>query len=347
MTTTELLTEVRAEMTGDPQTDLHRISEFAQRYKKETNAGELMEALAEFAYTLLPEPARRQMEDATFVRGKRMDAVFGEALSLMRSDRMEDAEDLLGAIAEKIKTHFENGEKKWFCFRNQFEFHMYRMYNPEDTNFDRAPFDFSHYLQTYAYVQFQNRKTRAALRSIDRAIRFNPVNIDVRFEQAEIFKFTRVDQPLLKCCQESLRIATTASCFARVLANMGYYCVMIGDLYSAAVFYFESLKFYSARVIEAELQDVLRRMKAFGQSFAPPTHGQTIDVYEKYGMTPPPNGELVSLAVTLGNSAHEHGRRDLEGLFFRTAYDMTNDPHFKEILDRIDAEIAAEEAQNA
>gem|GEM_PF-115595 len=345
MTVNELMEQIRMEMSGDAQTDLHRLSEIAQQYKKEENAAELMAAIADYAVEMLPESTRQEMYDTTFVRNKRMDQAFADALDMIRNDQWNEAEVLLGEIAEKIRVYFEEDEKKWFCFRNQFEYHMYRLYYPEDTVFDRAPFDFSHYLQVYAYVLFQNKKTKAALAAIDRAIAFNPVSIDVRFEQAEIFKFMRLQKQLLECCQASLRISTTASCYARVLGNMGYYCTLVGDLHSAGVFYFESLKFQQNKGIEIELQDVLRRMKTFGQTFAPPTHGQIIDAYEKYGMNPPPENDLVNLAVTLGNLAREHGRTDLEGLFFRTAYDMTQDAEMLARLEEIDKQIAEREKE--
>lgn len=340
MTVTELMERVKAEMTGDAKADYQRLSEIAQEYKREENAGELLEAIANFAFDMLPSDTRDEMKERTFVREMRMDRAFAEALKMIRENKSEEAEALLAEISGKIRKYFEQGEQRWFCFRNPFEYHVYRYYNPDDTGFDRAPFDFTNYLQTYAFVLLNNGKGLAALQALDRAVALNPVSVDPRFEQTEIYKLMRMPEKLLENCRETIRFATTASTFARVAADMGYYCTLKENLQDAAVFFFDSLRFVSSSDVEAELQDTIRRMQLGGKLFAPPSKGQILDAYEKYGVMQPPNSELVNLAITLADSAKEHQRPELEGLFIRYAYDMTNAEQFKARLEAIDAKIA-------
>ena len=239
MTVTELMERVKAEMTGDAKADYQRLSEIAQEYKREENAGELLEAIANFAFDMLPPDTRDEMKERTFVREMRMDRAFAEALKMIREDKSEEAEALLAEISGKIRKYFEQGEQRWFCFRNPFEYHVYRYYNPDDTGFDRAPFDFTNYLQTYAFVLLNNGKGLAALQALDRAVALNPVSVDPRFEQTEIYKLMRMPEKLLENCRETIRFATTASTFARVAADMGYYCTMKENLQDAAVFFFD------------------------------------------------------------------------------------------------------------
>ena len=301
-------------------------------------ANSLFEDNAEYGFGMVPPEAREEMEKRTFINGKRMDAAFGEALALVRANKIEEAAAILSVISEKIEQYFEDTDPKFFCFRNPFEYHMYRMLYPEDTAFERAPFDFAKYLDLYGFVLLEQKKTREARSVLLRAQKFNPVSADARFELAELCKFAHNQEELLRVCQETLPLCTTADRMARVLANMGFYCYVAQDLYSAAVFYFESLRFAPSQPVEMELQDVLRRMKTFGQKFAPPTHGETIDVYEKYGLTPPPNSDLVNLAVTMIGQAKK---------FNRCAFDLTNDQRFKDEMERLAAEKREERAQNA
>ena len=342
MNVTELMAQLRTEMTGDLEKDIAHLQAVAEDLRSEENADELTAAVAEYAFELMPPELRGKMEDMTLVNGKRMDMAFGEALKMVNEGRYNGAAAILKAISDKIAQYFEGDNPKYFSFRNPFEYHMYRYYYPNDTNFDRAPFDFAHYLALYGFVLLENREARAAEQVLERAIRFNPVSADVRFELTELCKFAHNQRKLLSVNIETLRCCTTPDRIARVLANMGYYCYNEQVFYSAAVFYFESIRFAPSKAVEFELQDVLRRMKTFGQKFAPPTHGQTIDVYEKYGLQPPPNNDLVNLAVALAKSAQEQRRTDLEALFNRVAYDLTNDPHFREEMERLANEKRAE-----
>ena len=302
MTVNELMAQIRTEMTGDLKKDMQHLRDIAEDIVNEPNANELSAAVAEYAFSLLPDDVRANFAETTTIDGKPLDQVFRDALKLVNENNCDEAEPLLAALSGKIEKYFENSDTRWFSFRNPFEYHMYRYFYPEDTEFDRAPFDFAQYLSLYGFVLLEQKQARAAEKVLERSIRFNPVAADMRFELAELYKFSNNQEKLLTVNRETLRLCTSADRIARVLANMGYYCYTAQDLYSAAVFYFESIRFQPSKAVEFELQDVLKRMKTFGQKFTPPTHGQTIDTYEKYGLQPPPNSELVNLAVTLAKS---------------------------------------------
>lgn len=341
MTANELMEQLRAEMTGNLKTDMEHLKAVAEDLRNEPNAGELLALIGDYAFDMMPPEVRSDMEARTFVDGKRIDMAYGEALALVNARRYDEAERILAAISEKAAQYFEGDDPKYFCFRNPFEYHMYRHFYPEDTKFDRAPFDFSSMLALYGYVLLEQQQVREARKALLRAAAFNPVSADARFEMAELCKFAQDYPALLKTNQETLPLCTTADRTARVLANMGFYCYVTQDFYAAAVFYFESLRFAPSKPVEYELQDVLRRMKTFGQKFAPPTHGETIDTYEKYGLQPPPNDELVNLAVVMIGQAKQYQRTDLEAFFNRVAFDLTNDPQFKDETERIAAETRA------
>lgn len=342
MNVTELMAQVRTEMTGDLKRDMQHLSDVADDLRKEPNADELVAAVAEYAFSLMPDEARSQMKDMTFVGDRRMDQAFAAALKLVEAKKMQEAETILRAISAKIEKYYEGDSPKFFSFRNPFEYHMYRQFFPDDKVFERAPFDFAQYLELYGYVLIEANKLRDAELALDRSVRFNPVSADMRFERAELFKLTDNMPKLLDECRETLRFCTTPGCIARTLANMGFYCYKTNDFFNAAVFYFESIRFEPSRAVEFELQDVVKRMNSFGQKFAPPTNGQVLDAYEKYALTKQPSNELVNLALTLAQNAHDMQRKDLEGLFLRTAYDLTNDAKMKEQLDALAAEVEAE-----
>ena len=344
MTVNELMERVRAEMGDNVSENLEKIAALTQEIKREENAAELLEALAQFAFEMVPPEIQEQMQETTFVGGRRMDQAFGEALRLVNENKSAEAMPILKEISDKIAQHFETEPRKWYSFRNPFEYHMFRQFYPEVAGMDRAPFDFAHYLQLYAYVLMDEGDTRGAEAAVRRAIAFNPVSAEMHFELSEIFKFVKNLPDLLKNCQEISRLCTTADRMARVCNDMGYFCQETGDLQSAAVFYFESMRLNPSDVTETELTDVVRHINALGQRFAPPTDSQVDEVFRRSRIIRYPNGELVELALGMKNEAQKYQRLDLEGLFTRVAYDLTNEPALKADLDRIDREIAARKA---
>ena len=81
MNVNQLMAKIHTEMTGDPQKDIRHLQDIATDLRREENAVELLEALTEYAFNLMPDSAKEQMIEKTFVDGKRMDQVFGEALA--------------------------------------------------------------------------------------------------------------------------------------------------------------------------------------------------------------------------------------------------------------------------
>ena len=342
MTVKELMERVSAEMGDNVSENLEKIAQAAQEIKREENAAELAEALARYAFEMMPPQARQFMEETTFVDGKRMDQAFGEALTLINENRSAEALPILRAISDKIAQYYESEPRRWYSLRNPFEYHMFRQFFPDVKEFDRTPFDFAHYLETLAYVLTDTGDMPEAEKAAKRALAFNPVSADMYFELLEICKLSKNLPDLLKYCQEASRLCTTADRMARICSDMGYFCQETGDLQSAAVFYFESMRLNPIKQTEAELTDTVRHIRFEGGRFAPPTDAQVAEVFRRSHLTRYPNGELVELALGMKNEAQKYKRLDLEGLFTRVAFDLTNNPELKADLERIDREIAAQ-----
>lgn len=342
MTVKELMERVSAEMGENVSENLEKIADISQEIKREENAAELLEALAKYAFAMMPPETKKIMEETTFVDGRRMDQAFGAAQALINENKSAEALPILKAISDKIAEHFETKPQKWYSFRNPFEYHMFRQFFPDVKEFDRAPFDFGHYLETYAYALTDAGQMAEAEQAAKRAVAFNPVSADMYFELIEICKLTKNLPDLLKYCQEASKLCTTTDRMARVCNAMGYFCQETGDFQSAAVYYFESMRLNPVNSTEIELTDVVRRIRFEGGRFAPPTDAQVAEVFRKSHVTRYPNGELVELALGMKNEAQKYKRLDLEGLFTRVAFDLTNNPELKADLDRIDREFAAQ-----
>ena len=132
MNVNQLMARIHTEMTGDKEKDIRHLQDIATDLRREENAVELLEALTEYAFNMMPDSAKEQMIEKTFVDGKRMDQIFGEALELVNAGNTAEAEKKLAALSDKIAEQYEDKDPKWVSFRNPFEYHTYRMLHPED-----------------------------------------------------------------------------------------------------------------------------------------------------------------------------------------------------------------------
>ena len=101
---TELIAKTRTELSGDPQRDLQYLMDLAKQYRREENAAEITAALAELGFSLMPKDAQEHMRKTTFVRGKRMDLAFHNAMELISEGKTQEAEALLAETTKSAST---------------------------------------------------------------------------------------------------------------------------------------------------------------------------------------------------------------------------------------------------
>lgn len=217
------------------------------------------------------------------------------------------------------------------------------IYKP-NKKYERTPFDFCQYFSSYGYLLVEQHKPQEAVDKLEKAIRYNPVNVEPRFELAEAFKLMHEPQQLFACVRDTLEISTTPYHIARCYTNLGYYCIEIKDYDSAVCFYYESLIYAQNEAVNGELQHI---RAITGKQVVPPTREEVLSAFEKYKIRNGPNPEVVNIAYSLGSYCMEHNAPPQETLFYmQIVYNLTNSNEVKEIIEKLNAQLAAQRARN-
>lgn len=149
----EALAICNANLTGDLKTDIPYLEGQVRRYAHEPNGEELAKRITELAFSLLPKEQQDQFMTATTLNGKRLDELFHEARELLNQEKYQEAAVSLRALTAKCEEGFGKESKlHYFSFRNPFEYHLYRMLYPGQSNIERAPYDFAMYYTLYGYA---------------------------------------------------------------------------------------------------------------------------------------------------------------------------------------------------
>jgi len=339
MTVHEVTALCREGLTGELEADLAFLETQMRRFSSEKNAGELLKAINDIALEQLPEEQREYFFETTCINGQRLDIVYRDAMKLVQLKNYTDAVVPLRAIAKKIETYFtkESG-KTCYSFRNQFEYHTFLQLYGVDQKFERAPFDFAQYLLSYGSVLIELKRMDEAMEALELAVQFNPVNCDVRFELAELFKVTKQNEKLLAVTKDTLRFAPSTYALARAYSNLGYYCVEKKDYEGASHFYYESLVYNNHPGVRADLDHLESKMN---KPVEIPNRKQVLATFEKYEIPNGPSDELIALAVALAGQAIEMNKLRLGYYFYTIALDLTRDPQIRKRLESLKAQIEA------
>ena len=334
----DIIDEIKKGLTGEARKDSLYLQEQAIKYKDHENANEIMKILSDMTFDLLPDDKKELLKNAVFIDGKRIDQVFNAADKLVREKKLEGAVKLLKKIEAQADKYFADNDKcNQFSFRNPFDEYLYtNIYKPEK-RYERTPFDFCTYLTSLGYLLIELHRPQEALPVLEKAIKYNPVNVETRFELAETYKLLFKPAMLLECVKNTLPIASTPEYIARCYCNLGYYCIETRDYDSAVCFYYESLLYAPNDAVTGELRHIGMRT---GKKINPPTRKNVLDAFEKYQIKNGPDQDLVNIAYSLGEYCVEHNSRPEEALFYYgIVYGLTRNEDIKKKIDELNGKI--------
>ena len=216
--------------------------------------------------------------------------------------------------------------------RNTLEHQLYLFFYHPSKKLVRAPFDLCAMVMLHGYILLDLGRAEEAVSVLEDAIRYNPLNPDPYFEMAECYKYLKQPEDLLGVTKETLSIATTPVTLSRCYCNLGFYCIEKKDYDSAICFYYESLIYADHPGVQAELHHIHTITQ---KKIVPPTREEVNKAFEKYGMQPGANKEVVGVAAALAKEAIE--KKDLSGsqFYLLVVYSLTNDPEVKELLEKV------------
>lgn len=336
----DIIEEIKKGLTGDPEKDIRYLQEQGMKYRSAPEASEILKILSDMSFDLLPEDNKKQLKTMMFIGNKRLDQVYNDVNTCVKNKDIDGAISLLAEIEKRADQYFApDSTPNNFSFRNRLDEYIYaNLYKPEN-KYIRTPFDFCQYFSAYGYLLVEKGKPQEAIEKLEKAIAYNPANVEPRFELAEVYKLTKQPEKLLECTRETLKISTTPVHIARCYTNLGYYAIEIKDYDSAVAFYYESVVYQNNPAVSGELQHI---RAVTGKDITPPTREDILAAFEKYGVKNGPDQDVVNIAYSLGSYCIEHDAPPQESMFYmQVVYGLTRDEKVKEKIDMLNAQIAA------
>lgn len=330
----DIIEEIKKNLTGDVVADSTYLNTEAIKYRRHENAEEILKALSDLAFEILPEDRKQYLRDTMLIGDKRIDQVFNQANELFKERKLEEAAELMKKIEGKADAFYQTPDNQnLYSFRNRFDEYLFRELFKPEKEFGRTPFDLCMYLTAYGYILVEMNKGREAIPVLEKAIKFNPVNIGPRFELVETYKMLHEPAKQLYTIKDTLPIASTPEEIARCYCDLGYYCVEIKDYDSAVAFYYASLLYAPNDNVTGEIQHIAM-MK--GKRVDPPKKSDIEKAFAKYKLKEGPNPVVINMAYSLGEYCVEHNAHPQESLYYYSiAYNLTRDEKIKEKLDKL------------
>lgn len=193
---------------------------------------------------------------------------------------------------------------------------------------------------TYGDLLLGMEDVQGAKKAFEKAIKWNPVNPNLRLEYAEAFRAEKDLEGFFKASVDAHKTAYSKEYLGRIYRNIGYYFIEKEMWDEAMAAYVLSLNMDSGSTDAAKEIDYIQE-KTDGKTGIP-SLDEIKKTGEKYGFPTDPKDSIVGISAYYGHKALDDGREDVAKYFLAIAFNLTGDSNIREILDRL-AEEAGEE----
>lgn len=261
-----------------------------------------------------------------------------EIEELIDAGKLEEAEAASRKLLEDMEEDgmiSEDENKQYLNFREHFEKILYDYYFPSLKESTLAVIDYSSIFVDYGNLLFEMNRLDEAEKMLERAIRWNPVNCDVRYEHAEIFKVRNDLEKFFEYTCKALKLAFKVEDLARGYKNLGYYFTAREKYMEAAICYKISIGYdLDIELLDDELQYIEDKS---GIVLSEVSVDEVPGIAGKHGFPGLVNEEILDLMLKIGEEAAAEGEYEEALYHFSLLYDLTAGEDVKERFLEIEA----------
>ena len=332
-----IMRKITVGLNGDPAHDIPYLQQQAQAYKDGEFGREIARACGRLMFDALPEDKKAEFGRLTENNRLGLAAVIEEAQFNMYRRKFPVAEKILSAAVErleKLNMYRDDAVSEYHTFNSPIEKILYAfLHNPKKT-LRQAPEPISDLYLNFGCVLFELKKFTDAELALKKAARWNPIDPNISFEHAEIYKRRGDMAEFYARTIDVYPRAYTKNFLARCYRNLGYYFVEEKLWKPAAACYMFSTHYEpNGKQAQSELWYIQQNAD---ENFSLPSVAEIEQYSEQYKIPLTANRDIVGLALEVGRQTAQAKQNDLAKYFFGIAYDLTESDDIKKMLDDLD-----------
>ena len=333
----DILREITAGLTGDPEHDAAYLIRQMEGYKEHELSGEIIRACGRLLYDVMPDETRDKVDQAIAKDHLGTEAALDEVRFNMYKGDFEKAlkiiEDLVRKI-EALDAYRNDLESEYYSFDEIFELVLYAYRNEPKRNIRWPDINYAEIYLLYGTILVELRRFEEAKSALQKAMRWNPVSRRIYFEYAEIFKMTGDMEEFHRLTLDAFRIAFHSPEVARCYRNLGFYFVEKEQYDAASACYRMSTVFApDSRQAMSELYFISTKTN---REAVDPSPEEMERYSDEYGIPLSADEDIIGLSYAHGKQLYDSEEYDRAAYFWSITYELTDNPEIRKLLDGIE-----------
>ncbi len=330
-TAAEILRDIQEGLSGNPEEDREYLTDMAELYRDHSEAREIQKGIGKMLVGILPGEGQRKLIGILEKRRReQLEKLEQIRFRMFRQDYDEALKEAEELVEQAEAGTYEEGV--YYSFDEAFEELLYKVLNQPEKEIRRPVMPMSRIYAVYGILLVELGRTEEAQKVLEKGLRWNPYDMEIRAEYAETWKMQKNNEEYLNQVIESLKYIYRPQYLARAYRDIGYYFVE-KKMYSEATFmYYLSMRwepesknaaaelYYIEQAAEEEIRELTAsEIRALAETYEFPVGG---------------NPQVLSIAYNAGKQLYEEKDPGAE-YYLRIVYDMTQDEEVGEILEKI------------
>lgn len=219
----EIIKEIKEGLVENKETNLKYLKEQTEKYKTHKMANEIIKEIGRIMADNLPEESLKKIQKTA---EKEIIEHYTKAMKHIEERNFEKAKTEIRKFLETPNNMFkEDKVSKYVTPTNPLEFLFICEDNKNEKQIRDTGMPFSIGYCALGSMLIDDKNLSEARECLENAIKWNPYNVDARFEKAETYKIEKKFEEFKEITEESYKYIYIPKHLARYYRNLGYYFI--------------------------------------------------------------------------------------------------------------------------
>lgn len=279
----EIMEEIAMGLERDPEHDIAYLKEQMEKYRDHPLAKEIGRACGRLMWNILPDEKKADLEKVIDNHESSSQSVIEEATYNMKMGEMAKALEIIEPLAMKYDELCESGwsqndaESIYFDFRSIIDEAVWRSHNDEERTVRKSIEPFSQVYFMYGSVLYEAGRYEDAIEALQKAVRWNPCNLTIRYEVGENYKKLGDMEAYGRILDEAHPYIACAEDMARFHRSKGFMLIELGSYKLAAAHFMYSLLYAESNLALSEVMYIKMKCGENYTDMTPDTAGEILE----------------------------------------------------------------------
>jgi len=336
MTFDKIMTKITSGLKNDTKEDIKYLIDQMDEYKDNKYSKEIHRAIGRIIYEICPDDMRNVFDKELNNYNLGIEKILEEAdFQMYKKDfvkALQIMESLINNIEER-NWYQDDEESEYHCFNNILEEILYKELFKPKKDIRQIPENYTDSYFKYGVILFELENYNKSKEILEKAIKYNPVDVKILFELSEIYKMNKNWEEYLKINNKCLEYSYSSKDIARCYRNIGFYFIEQNDFEMAINLFYISLDYdQESKVVQSELLYISEKT---GEKIKKPKSEEILKLLKSKKIQIGANNLVISIAHYFAKEALKNKNLYIARYFTEIVYDLTEDEDFKKTLEDI------------